>query len=334
MLPTSGRTELRKDPATNRWVLVRREMTADPGNGNLACPFCPGNEAATASEIAAYRTNGQPANSPEWLVRVIPERAPLMQIEGDIQREGRGIFDWVSGRGASEILIEHPDHQASWTTMSLGEVERILWMYRQRLEDLYRDRQIRCVLIHRCDQKSGPGNGHPISRILGAPLVFDDIREELKAARDHYARKQRCLYCDILQQEISDAARLADDAGRFVVYCPYGSRRPYETWIVPLTHRHRFEETSPPEMTELANVLQATMRRLHAIRPDDPVEMVLHTSPNAGMRLRDDEWQSLAEDYHWHIELAPVSPASDSMGGFPVNPIPPELAARRLRSAL
>ena len=334
MLLTSGRTELRKDPATNRWVLVRREMPADPGNGNVQCLFCPGNEAATASEIAAYRTNGQPANSPEWLVRVIPERAPLMQIEGDIQREGRGIFDWVSGRGASELLIEHPDHRASWTTMHVAEIERILWMYRQRVEDLYRDRQIRCVLIHRCVQGSGSRIEHPVSHILGAPLVFDDIREELKAARDHYARKQRCLYCDILQQEIGDAARLADHTSRFVVYCPYGSRRPYETWIVPLTHRHRFEETSPPEMRELATVLQVTMRRLHTIRPDDPIEMVLHTSPNAGMRLRNDEWRSLAEDYHWHIELAPVFPACDTMGGFRVNPIPPELAARHLRSAL
>lgn len=334
MLPTDKLTELRKDPATNRWVLMKREMPAHPASADVRCPFCPGKEAATASEIAAYRTNGQPANSPEWLVRVIPESAPLFQIEDRIQREGRGLFDWVSGRGASEIVIEHPDHHASWTTMPAAEIERILWMYRQRLEDLYRDHQIRCVLIHRLGHGSNTRMEHPISRIVGAPLVFDDIREELKAARDHYARKQRCLYCDILQQEINDAERVVHLATRFVTYNPYGSRRPYETWIVPLTHRHCFEETSPPEMMELANVLQATMRRLHAIRPDDPVEMVLHTSPNASMRLRDDEWRSLGEDYHWHIELAPVSPVSDSMGGFRVNSIPPELAARRLRSAV
>jgi UDPglucose--hexose-1-phosphate uridylyltransferase len=76
------------------------------------------------------------------------------------------------------------------------------------------------------------------------------------------------------------------------------------------------------------------MRRLHAIQPDDPIEMVIHTSPNAGMRLRDDEWRSLAEDYHWHIELAPASPRFENIGGFRVNPVAPELAARRLRSAL
>jgi UDPglucose--hexose-1-phosphate uridylyltransferase len=103
-------------------------------------------------------------------------------------------------------------------------------------------------------------------RYRGA-IVFDDIREELKAARDHYARKQRCLYCDMLHQEIFDGARVVDRTTRFLVYNPYGSSRPYETWVVPLTHRHRFEEASPAEMEELANVLQTTMRRLHGRQP-------------------------------------------------------------------
>jgi len=332
MIGNSGLTELRKNPATNRWVLVQRGPSA--ASASELCPFCPGRESSTPPEIVAYRSNGQPANSSEWLVRVIPERAPLLQIEGDIQREGVGIFDRVSGRGASEILIEHPDHKATWDSLPLSELERILWMYRQRIEDLYRDRQIRCVLIYRRDRGPESHIQHPFSRILGAPIVFDDIREELKAARDHYARKQRCLYCDILHQEICDTARVVERTPTFVVYNPFGSRRPYETWIVPAIHRHRFEEVSPPEMAALATTLQTTMRRLHSIQPDEPLEMVLHTSPNAAMRIRTDEWRSLAEDYHWHIELAPIAGAAEGIGGFRVNRVAPELAARRLRSAL
>jgi len=328
----SGQTELRKDPATNRWVLVQRETS--PESGNPPCPFCPGRESATPPEIAAYRSNGQPANSSEWLVRVIPEHTPLLQIEGDIQREGLGIFDRVSGRGASEILIEHPDHRATWDTLPPSQLERILWMYRQRMEDLYRDRLIRCVLVYRRDRAPDSRIQHPFSRIVGAPIVFDDIREELRAARDHYARKQRCLYCDILQQEVRDGVRVVDRAPNFVVYNPFASRRPYETWIVPALHRHRFEETSPPEMAALATTLQTTVRRLHGVQPNAPLEMVLHTSPNAAMRLRDDEWRSLADDYHWHIELAPIAAAAGGIGGFHVNPVAPELAAHRLRSAL
>jgi UDPglucose--hexose-1-phosphate uridylyltransferase len=331
MIGMPGFTELRKDPTTNRWVLVQRETSLDSGIG--PCPFCRGRESATPGEIAAYRTNGQPPNSSDWLVRVIPERAPLLQIEGNIQRDGLGIFDRVSGRGASEILIEHPDHDASWDDLPASDIERVLWMYRQRLEDLYRDRQIRCVLIYRRDRGADSRIRHPFSRILGAPIVFDDVREELKAAREHYTRKQRCLYCDVLQQERRDGARIVEETPRFVVYTPYGSPRPYETWIVPSTHRHRFEDVSPPEMADLAVTLQTTMRRLHRERPGAPVEMVLHTAPNVAMRLRDEEWRSLSEDYHWHVELAPMSPDHEGIGGFRINSVTPELAARRLRSA-
>jgi len=60
----------------------------------------------------------------------------------------------------------------------------------------------------------------------------------------------------------------------------------------------------------------------------------LHTSPNAAMRLRDDEWRSLADDYHWHMELSPVPAVLQGIGGFYVNPVAPETAARLLRTAL
>ena len=177
------------------------------------------------------------------------------------------MFDRVSSRGASEIVIEHPDHQASWDTLPPADIERVLWMYRQRMEDLYRDRQIRSVLVYRRDRNGDSNIRHPFSRILGAPIVFDDVREELKAARDHYARKQRCLYCDMLQQENREGERIVGQSPHFLAYAPYGSRRPYETWVVPATHRHRFQDVSPIEMADLANVLQDTMRRLHTIRP-------------------------------------------------------------------
>jgi UDPglucose--hexose-1-phosphate uridylyltransferase len=167
----SLQTELRKDPVSGRWVLVRN--SSPPGNGNGACPFCPGQEAHTPAEIAAYRTNSQPPNSSKWLVRVIPEHAPLLQIEGDNYREGLGMYDKVSGRGASEIVIEHPDHNASWDTLPVGDIERVLWMYRDRVADLYRDPQIRAVLVLRRTRAAAASIAHPFSRVIGAPIVFD-----------------------------------------------------------------------------------------------------------------------------------------------------------------
>ncbi len=332
MIITPG-TELRKDPTSCRWVLVRNGSPQPKSNG--MCPFCPGHEGQTPPEISAYRTNGDPPNSSVWQVRVIPERSPLLQIEGDIHREGLGMFDRVSSRGASEIVVERPDHEASWDRLSTEDVERVLWMYRERMADLYRDEQIRSVLICRRERTSADHIAHPFSRIIGAPIVFDDLRGELAISRQYFAYKHRCLYCDIVRQERRDVVRVVEETQHFTVYAPYGSRRPFETWVVPTSHRHRFETIScPDEIADLARSLQGIFRRLHIVQPGVPLEFVLHTSPNEAMRLRDNEWQSLADDFHWHIEITPSGPAPAAIGGFAVNPVPPEAAAKQLRDAI
>ncbi len=326
-----GQSELRKDLASGRWVLIRGRAVL-PQNGRT-CPYCPGREAETGSEIASYRSNGDLENGSRWLVRVIPEQAPLFRVEGDIRREGIGIFDWVSGRGASELVIEHPEHGVKWDDLPTEALERVLWMYRERIQDLYRDSQIRSVLVLRGEPLPSDSINHPVSHILGAPIVFDDLRRELASARSYYSYKQRCLYCDIVRQERQDAVRVVEETPGFLVYCPYGSRYPYEAWLAPTVHRHRFEAATPGELAELARALKSLFRRLHSARPGAPVQFVLHTSPNAGMRLREDEWQSLPEDYHWHIELLPCGQPHEDVGGFAVNPVPPELAAKQLREA-
>lgn len=331
-METSGQTELRKDPISGRWVLVRNGTPRPKGNG--VCPFCRGQEGETPPEIVAYRTNGQPPNSADWLVRVIPERSPLLQIEADLQREGLGIFDKVSGRGASEIVIERPDHGGSWDTLPTEEVERVLWMYRDRLTDLYRDAQIRAVLVYRRERTPADRLTHPFSRILGAPILFDDLRQELLEARQHFAYKQRCLYCDIVRQECCEGIRVVEQTRHFLVYTPYASRHPFETWVAPTIHCHRFEAISSLEIADLARTLQAAFRRLHAVQPDHPLHLSLHTAPNEAMRLRDDEWQTLPDDYHWHIEIVPCGPSGETIGGFALNPVPPEAAARQLRDAI
>ncbi len=326
---SSPRTELRKDPASGRWVLVRHE--APRWNGNGLCPFCPGHEEQTPKEIAAYRTNGQSPDSPEWLLRVIPERAPILQIEGNIYREGFGIFDMVSGRGASEILIEAPDHENRWEVRTTESVERILRMYRDRIEDLYRDPQIRAVLILRRERSDATQILHPFSRILGIPIIFEDLRRELVAARHHFALKQRCLYCDIIRQESREGSRIVFQSSRFLTFTPYGSGRPFETWVLPIAHSAHFESLSEADITDLARSLREVSRRLHGTVPGAPLELCLHTAPNPGMRLREDEWETLPEDYHWHIEIAPGGVHPETVGGFYVNSVAPEIAARTLR---
>lgn len=325
------RGELRKDLATGQWVLVRQpeqEWQAD-----AECPFCPGNEHLTPPEIAAYRKEGAMPNGPGWQVRVVPERNPFFQVEDDLLREGLGMYDRISTRGASEIVIEDPAHDRALAGMAEEQVVRVLWMYRDRLQDLKRDAKIRDVLITRRYKKPGARIPHPYSRILAAPIIFGQIRTELDRAREHYLYKRRCIYCDILREEIAAEARIVRLTPHFLVFVPYAARTACQTWILPRQHACAYETVSPEGVNDLAGLLKGLAATFDRALGDPPFELALHTAPNLAVKLLPDEWATVARDYHWHLELTPHPERLALVGGITVNETPPEQAASLLRGA-
>jgi UDPglucose--hexose-1-phosphate uridylyltransferase len=150
--------ELRKDPTRGQWVLIRPKAEV---TGEGPCRFCPGAEHLTGAEIAAYRKEGSPPNNPDWTVRVVPEPDAYFRVERELVREGVGMFDMITSRGASELIIESPRHDDTPATMPLEQMEAVLWMYRDRLLDLKRDGQIRDILISRRHRKPGVPVHHP-----------------------------------------------------------------------------------------------------------------------------------------------------------------------------
>src|SRR5262249_22873647 len=125
--------ELRKDPSRGQWVLVRPKAAPSVQED---CPYCPGNEALAGREIGAYRRDGSAQDGPDWRVRVVPERDSYFRIEHELVREGVGMFDMITARGASELILESPRHDDTMATMDVEHVESVLWMYRDRLVDL------------------------------------------------------------------------------------------------------------------------------------------------------------------------------------------------------
>ena len=323
--------EFRKDPATGKWVLVRRPG-ARPWDGNGdACPFCPGNERLTPAEITAYRPAGSRPNEPGWQVRVIPEGDPYFKIEEELVREGVGMFDRVSNRGASEILIEDPRHDATLPTMDEDQLIRVLWMYRDRIQDLKRDSKIRNVVVTRRHGKAEAKIRHPYSRILATPIIFDEVRAELTQAREYYGYKRRCVYCDVVREELASRERIVRVTPQFVAFVPYAARAPYDLRLLPRRHACAFEEMTGDQVAELARVLRDLLSALSKALGDPAYEMVLHTVPNLQVKVLQGEWDTVARDYHWHLEITPGHDRRSSVGGIAVNETFPEAAARLLR---
>jgi UDPglucose--hexose-1-phosphate uridylyltransferase len=323
-------SELRKDPTRGQWVLVRPAGNA-PTVGQ-ECPFCPGNEGLTPGEIVAYRKDGSAADGPGWSVRVIPEADPYFRIELGLKREGVGLYDTISPRGATELIVESPRHDDTPASMGDAQWEQVLWMYGERLRDLKRDVAIRDILITRRHRKPGSRINHPYSRLTAIPIIFDEVRRKLEVCREYFQYKRRCVYCDIVRQEVSDEARVIRLTRHFMALVPYSARSPFEVWVLPRQHGCAYEGALTTDtVTDLAGLMAGYFRTLSNVAGDPPFEMTLYTSPNQAAKVLPGEWATISEDYHWHIEITPSPDRLTRVGGIYINDTPPEEAARTLR---
>jgi len=321
--------QLRKDPISMNWVVQEDGETTWP---NLdVCPFCPGQEALTPQTIYSH-VNCRGA----WEVRVIPHVRPLYRIEGHAQRCAEGVYDKMRSLGAHEVVIESPDHHLRLSLESDENVAQVLRAFVSRLVDLKKDRRFRYVSVFRNQGKlAGQETGHPHSQISATPFIPRRIVYELRSLQRYFALKERCLICDIAQQEIAQQVRTVEWDDQFVAFCPFASRAPYEIWVLPLVHHYAFEEdlTTWERQLHFARFLKTVLLRLESVAQD--YHLVLHTSPNLHAKSeRTDHWRTLREDFHWHFELVPVRLStlpSYFLKEVYYNSVLPEHAAEELR---
>jgi UDPglucose--hexose-1-phosphate uridylyltransferase len=269
---------------------------------------------------------------------VIPHLRPIYRIEGDVQRRGEGLYDKMRSLGAHEIVVEHPDHNLPLSQQSEEHVAQVLRAWVSRVADLKRDRRFRYVTLFR-NQGSLAGQDleHPHSQITATPFVPRRVGYELRSAQKHFELKERCLVCDIAKQELMQQIRTVEWDDQFVAFCPFASRVPYETWILPSQHHCAFEEDVAQWQRQLhfARFLRSVLRRLESVASS--YHLVLHTSPNVNAKFeRSGNWRTLTEDYHWHFEILPVLPTkskSYSLKEAYYNSLLPEVAAEELRKA-
>lgn len=327
-------SELRKDPVIGRWVIISTERGRRPSDfpapirhtSSRVCPFCPGNEAATPPEIYAIRAPGTAPNTKGWQVRAIPNKYPALTIGGELNREGVGIFDKMHGVGAHEVVIETPNHGETLADLSVERVADALSVCQERMVDLERDPRFRFIMLFK---NHGEGAGasleHSHMQLIATPVVPTRVIQELDGAKRYHDYKERCIFCDIVRQELKAGERVVDENPGFVTISPFAARFPYETWVLPRSHQPSFRTLNAIQRMELAAILRRSLLRLKWGLNDPDYNLVLHTTPVG------DEHDRV---YHWHLEVMPklTNVAGFEWGtGFYINPTAPEDAAEYLR---
>ena len=328
-------TELRTDPITGRIVAIdlgpfkrRDDFELEPvrlEDPPSACPLCEGREADAGPEILAWREGG-PANVPGWSVRVVPNRHPMLRIEGEASARSKDLLESRDGLGAHEVIVETPIHDQPLHTLDADHLWRVLWAWRTRIQDLKRDTRFASIVVFKNHGRAaGARLDHSHSQLTAYPMIPPAMSDKLRGAARHLTKTGRCIYCDVIAQEVTDGSRIISDHSAILAMAPFASRVPFETWLMPRDHSPRFEEATDETLHLLAAELKSVMVRIDWALERPACNFVLHTAPLSG----DGDTA-----FHWHLEILPRVTRFSGLewgSGLHRNPVSPEEAARALR---
>ena len=334
---------LRWDISTNDWVIFapsralrpqefKRRQAADESAGsnvafNRDCPFCPGNEELTPTEISAIRDNGQ-RNSPGWKVRVIPNKFPALRIEENHRRIQDGaLFRSMGGCGAHEVIIDSPDHSKTLALQPIDQIVLVLRMLQERYNDLMRDARFQTIVIFKNHgPKAGTSLAHPHCQLIATPVTPRTIRDKLATATRYFDETGDCLYCAMMARELEDGKRILEENSHFVALLPYASHVPFEIMLLPRFRQSSFRWVDPSLLRPLAEILKSVLLKLHVGLDDPDFNLTINTAP------RGDED---AQYFMWHIGILPriTTTAGFELGsGMSINTTLPEAATDYLRA--
>jgi UDPglucose--hexose-1-phosphate uridylyltransferase len=328
---------LRFDATSHDWVIfapsrarrpheLRRPTRVVDGAASRPCPFCPGNEELTPSEVYAVR-NGSPRNGAGWQVRVVPNAFPALQIEADDHRASDGeVFQFMGGTGAHEVIVESPHHELPLWRQSVEQVEMVLLTLQARYNALKRDRRIQTIVVFK-NHGEGAGTSlrHPHCQLIATPVVPRLLRVKHAIAQDYFDRTGDCLYTTLLEEELSVKRRVLCENAEYAAVMPYASHVPFETWILPKFAQSSFGDVAAHRFPALAEALRMVLLKLDAGLNNPDFNLTFNTVP------RGDE----GKDYFlWHISVLPrlSTPAGFELAsGMSINTVLPEEAADFLR---
>jgi len=330
--------ELRKDPVLGRWVIISTERSKRPEDFSTPssppekeCPFCLGKENMTPPEVFSIK-----GNQGNWRVRVVPAKKEFIKKEGELWKKGKGPYDLINGIGYHEIIIETPNHIANMADLDESHIHDTLLTYCLRIKDIAKDERMKYVLIFKNYGFTAGGGTvkHSRSQLIATPINLKRVKEELEGSKFYFDYHERCVFCDIINQELNNKERVVLDQDGFVVLVPFAPRFPFEIWILPKRHSPDYCKISEEELWGLSRVLKKVLFKMKTLLKDPHYNYVLHTAPFR--RPYPGYWSTIEEDYHWHIEITPnlSRVAGFEWGtGFYICPVLPEEAAKFLREA-
>ncbi|MCC9605578.1 DUF4921 family protein [Blastopirellula sp. JC732] len=331
-------SEIRREPLLGYEVVIAARRAERPHQWDhalptakpLDCPFCEGAEVSTTPELWAARPEGSPPNGPGWKVRVVANRFPAFDMSGEVSETHPDdpFFPSQTAHGWQDVVIETPEHLASFTELPAENARLTFVAYQTRLSALKEAGRCNYAQIFKnVGAAGGASLEHSHSQIMATERTPLHVQKELDASRDYFHHYGRSYWAELIERELAAAERIVYADDDFVAFCPFASRVPLETWILPRQASSDFCGVDLTRLEQLAQLTQRCLAQIEKALEFSAYNYLIHTSPF------DINAQAY---YHWRLVILPraTTQAGFEWGtGMFVNPVPPERAAELMRLA-
>jgi UDPglucose--hexose-1-phosphate uridylyltransferase len=325
-------SELRYNIIAKDWVVISTERAKRPDSfkkpkdekpvpeHSKDCPFCPGNEGDRHDQTYCL------GDKNAWKVRAIRNKYPAFSLDQKEERKISGMYNYITGYGMHEVIVEHPLHNRIIPLMNVEEVGDILKTYKERYVSMAGTAGIEAVTIFK---NHGPAAGcsqqHPHSQIAGTPVVPHQIRLRMEASSAFFDMTGKCVYCHMIENEFKAKERIICESEKFAAFCPFASQAPFIIWILPKRHSASFDDIDAAETADLAGILRVVLRKLYLGLGNPDFNLTIRSVPVK---------EKAVEYFHWGISVVPrlTQPAGFELGsGMFINTTMPEECAKFLR---
>lgn len=297
---------------------------SDPSDGN---PFLEGNEHNTPGERLALRRCESSANSPGWLVRVVPNQFPAVGMENPRLAETNDDLTTSSAiSGFHDVVIESPDSHRRLAELSAAQTARIILAWQRRVLALEQQTAIQSITVFRNEGFSaGASLPHVHSQILAMDSIPPQTADRLRTIANFRQETGNNLLYELCNEELVQEHRIVNADDHCLVMCPFAGRVSWQVRIIPRqTAFNSFSRCPESALVEVAASLHAAARAVDECAGPMPMNVLLILPPSTNCTDG------------WFLELMP---RSAGIAGYElatdidIVTVAPETAAHALRGA-
>ena len=313
--------ELRFHPLTKDWIMIASHRQNRPQMPKDWCPFCPGSGQVPDDFIVHKHNNDFPAlsNNP-------PEPDDV----------STNLYKTAPAYGKCEVILYSKEHTVTLPELSVPHIKKLVDLWCERFDEIKKDEKIKYVFIfENRGEAVGVTMPHPHGQIYGYSYIPKKIELELASCKEHYEKNNKCLICDMNDNEVEAEKRVIFENDDFLVYLPFFTEYPYGVYIVSKQHVGDITKFNENQRVNLAETLRNTVGMFdNLFDMPFPYMMCMHQAPVNS--------ENTEAYYHFHIEFFPPMRAGDKIkfnassetGVWAhCNPTAPEEKAVELREA-